>query len=63
MEQLNEIDTENVPPCNHVLEGMVNVMREDQVRGTLPRAEALAIAPSQVGGLYKVPSVIKQKHK
>lgn len=62
IEQLNEIDTENVPPCNQVLEGMVNVMREDEIGEVLPREAALSIAPSQISGLYRVPTVIKQKH-
>lgn len=63
MEQLNEIDTTNVAACNHVLKGMVNVMREDAVKDTLPRSEALGIAPAQVSGLYKVPPVLKQPSK
>ena len=60
IDQLNEIDTENVPPCNHVLADMANVMREDVVGETLPRETFLENAPSQVGGLIRVPPVIKQ---
>lgn len=60
MEQLNEIDTENVKPTDHVLEGVVNVTREDQTGETLPREVFLANAPSHVGGLIRVPTVIKQ---
>ena len=59
-EQLQEIDTDNVPPCNHVLEGIVNVTREDIVGEILPRDLFLANAPSQIGGLIRVPPVIKQ---
>lgn len=58
-EKLEEIDTENVPPCNHVLEGMNNVMREDIVGITLPREDFLANAPSQIGGMIRIPPVIK----
>jgi aspartyl-tRNA(Asn)/glutamyl-tRNA(Gln) amidotransferase subunit C len=58
-EQLEEIDTENVMPCNHVLEGTVNVMRDDVVGQTLPRELFLANAPSQIGGMIRVPPVIK----
>lgn len=61
-EQLNEVDTAHVKPCNHVLEDIVNVMREDQVGETMPRDIFLANAPSQAGGLIKVPLVLKQKH-
>ena len=60
IEQLNESDTENVPPCNHVLADMANVMREDVVGEILPRDLFLENAPSQVGGLIRVPPVIKQ---
>jgi len=59
-EQLQEIDTENVAPCNHVLEDIVNVMREDAVGETMPRETFLGNAPSQVGGLIRVPPVIKK---
>lgn len=58
-EQLEEIDTQHVPPCNHVLSDIANVMREDIVGETLSREEFLANAPSHIGGLVKVPPVIK----
>lgn len=59
IEQLQNINTENVPPCNHVLEGMANVTRDDVVGDTMPRETFLANAPSQVGGMVRVPPVIK----
>lgn len=59
IEQLQEVDTENVPPCNHVLEGMSNVMRDDIIGATLPRDVFLSNAPSQIGGMIRVPPVIK----
>jgi aspartyl-tRNA(Asn)/glutamyl-tRNA(Gln) amidotransferase subunit C len=60
VEQLQEVDTSNVPPCDHVLEEMCNVMREDEIGETMPREVFLANAPSQVGGLIRVPPVLKQ---
>ncbi len=60
IEQLQQIDTENVPPCNHVLESMANVMREDRVGEVLNREAFLANAPSHIGGMIRVPPVIKQ---
>lgn len=60
-EQLEQIDTDNVPPCNHVLEAMSNVMREDIVGEVLNRDAFLNNAPSHVGGMIRVPPVIKQK--
>lgn len=59
-EQLDEIDTTNVPPCDHVLAGINNVMRDDEVGPTLPRDLFLSNAASQIGGLIKVPTIIKQ---
>jgi len=58
-EQLEEINTDDVPPCNQVLEGMANVMREDIVVNIMPREDFLLNAPSQIGGMIRVPPVIK----
>ncbi len=59
IEQLENINTDNVPVCNHILEGMANVMREDRVGEVLNREVFLANAPSHVGGMIRVPPVIK----
>ena len=59
-EELNEINTDNVPPCNHVLEDFNNVMRKDEVGEKLPRDQFLSNTPSQIGGMIKVPTIIKQ---
>lgn len=61
IDQLNEVDTENTPPCNQVIPNMANVMREDEVGMTLPRAIFLANAPAQaqIGGMIRVPPVLK----
>ncbi len=58
-EQLNEVETEGVEPCNRVLETLSNVMREDEVGELLPRETFLANAPAHVGGMIRVPPVIK----
>ena len=60
IDQLNEVDTESVPPCNHVIKDVANLTREDQTGETLPRETFLANAPSHVGGMIRVPPVIKQ---
>ncbi|MEI8364996.1 MAG: Asp-tRNA(Asn)/Glu-tRNA(Gln) amidotransferase subunit GatC [Parachlamydiaceae bacterium] len=59
IEQLQEIDTENVSHRNQVLEGVINVMRDDIVGDTLPRDAFLGNAPSQIGGMIRVPPVMK----
>lgn len=56
---LDEVDTEGVAPCNHVLEDFVNVMREDEVGPILSRDVFLSNAPSQIGGMIRVPQVLK----
>lgn len=58
MEQLNELDTDNVPPLTHI-SSEINVMREDVVGQHLPREQGLANAPSQDGVYFKVPKVIE----
>jgi len=60
IEQLQEVDTENVTPCNHILEEMANVFREDVVSGVLDREKFLANAPSHIGGMVRVPPVINK---
>jgi aspartyl-tRNA(Asn)/glutamyl-tRNA(Gln) amidotransferase subunit C len=60
MDQLNEIDTKNVKPCNYVLRSMLkNLMREDVVKDLLPRERFLNNAPEQIGGMIRTPSVLK----
>lgn len=60
IEQLHELDTGDIQPCNHVLEGFVNVSREDIIQEPMPREVFLANAPSHTGGMVRVPPVIKQ---
>jgi len=61
VEQLKEVDTDNIAPCNHVLQDMKNVMRDDVVKETMPRDTFLSNAPEHVSGLIKVPTVIKKR--
>lgn len=57
MQQLNELDTSNVEPLAHVLP-LVNVMREDEVKPGLSREAALAGAPDQDKGQFRVPKIV-----
>lgn len=59
IDQLTEVDTEGVAPCNHILETITNVMREDETGETLSRDTFLANAPSHVGGMVRVPPILK----
>ena len=57
VEKLNELDTGNVEPLVHVAE-RCSVFREDAVGRSLPRPDALANAPDQSEGCFRVPRII-----
>lgn len=60
IEQLSEIDTKGVKPCNYVLRGMLkNRLRKDEISNPLSREQFLANAPDQIGGMIRVPPVLK----
>ena len=59
IDQLQEIDTTDVPACNHVMEQLSNVTRKDEIGPTLPREEFLSNAPAHIGGMVRVPPIIK----
>ncbi len=57
IEVLNQLDTAQIPPTAQVLP-LANVMRDDEVRPSLPREAALANAPRQRDGFIEVRSVL-----
>ena len=59
VEKLNELDTTGVEPLLH-MSNNINVLREDEVRGSISREEALKNAPLHDGQFFKVPKVIKK---
>lgn len=61
VDQLKEVETENTPPCNHVIQDVNNVMRGDIVKEVMPRETFLSNAPEHVSGMIKVPTVIKKR--
>ena len=62
VEKLNELDLEAVAPLLHINEE-INVLREDEVNGSVSRKEALKNAPLHDGEFFKVPKVIKNPKK
>ncbi len=58
VEKLKELDTAGVEPTSHVLE-ISNVMREDVVRPSLSKADALINAPEKTDDFYRVPKIIE----
>lgn len=59
VDQLQEVDTEGVTPCNHVLENCSLPLREDMVKDLLPKELFLANAPAHTGGMIRVPPILK----
>ncbi|CAG7652244.1 Aspartyl/glutamyl-tRNA(Asn/Gln) amidotransferase subunit C [Paenibacillus solanacearum] len=57
-EQLNALDTEGIEPTSHAMP-LVNVMREDAVRPSLPIEKVLLNAPDEEEGQIKVPAVLE----
>jgi aspartyl-tRNA(Asn)/glutamyl-tRNA(Gln) amidotransferase subunit C len=57
VDQLNQLDTENVPITSHVAL-LQNVFREDKVLPSLSPDQALANAPEKKEGFFGVPRVI-----
>lgn len=57
-EQLNKLDTSDIEPTSHVFP-VVNVLRPDAPRPSLPREAALQNAPEQADGMFQVPRVVE----
>jgi aspartyl-tRNA(Asn)/glutamyl-tRNA(Gln) amidotransferase subunit C len=58
--KLNELETSNIEPTSHVLD-IKNVFREDRITPSLSREEALAGAPEQEDGFFRVPKIIGER--
>jgi aspartyl-tRNA(Asn)/glutamyl-tRNA(Gln) amidotransferase subunit C len=58
METLNTLDTRGVEPTTTVIP-LVSVMRDDVVRPSLDREDALANAPDREGAYFRVPRIIE----
>ena len=57
VEKLNELDTTGITPLLH-MSSNINKLREDEIKGSISRVEALKNAPLQDGSFFKVPKVI-----
>lgn len=55
--RLEKLDTSNIPPTATVLP-LHSVMRDDEVRPSLTRAQALANAPDAIEGQFRVSAVL-----
>jgi len=59
VEKLDELDLEGTEPLLHMSDN-VNVLRDDEVKGSITREEALKNAPAHDEKFFKVPKVIKK---
>lgn len=53
---INKVDTAAISPTSHTLE-IKNVFREDTVRESLSKEDALLNAPEEMDGGFKVPKI------
>jgi aspartyl-tRNA(Asn)/glutamyl-tRNA(Gln) amidotransferase subunit C len=56
-QDMNSLDLENVVATAHPF-GLVNVVRQDDVRTSLDRDEVLAMAPDAQDGRFAVPRIM-----
>ena len=59
VEKLNELDLDKVEPLLHMSQE-INVLREDEVKGSISRNDALRNAPVHDDAFFKVPKVIRK---
>lgn len=62
VEKLNELNTDGIEPQLHMTDA-TNVLREDELQGSVSREEAMQNAPSTDGVYFKVPKVISSPAK
>ncbi len=59
--QLSEVNTEGVEPCRYVTEEVSAPLRNDESKRLIERDVFLKNAPDHVGGMIRVPKVIKDE--
>ena len=59
VEKLNEVNVDDVEPLKYMNDD-VNVLRDDEVKGQVSKADALSNAPQRDSDFFKVPKVIKK---
>jgi len=59
VEKLNELDTTGVEPLLHMRDE-INVLRQDEIKGSISREDALKNAPVHDEQFFKVPKVIRK---
>ena len=57
--KLNDLDTSNIEPMTHPIEGLKNVFRDDETWDSLTNEEALQNAKNKLEGFFKAPRIMK----
>ncbi|MFX1323227.1 MAG: Asp-tRNA(Asn)/Glu-tRNA(Gln) amidotransferase subunit GatC [Promethearchaeota archaeon] len=58
--KLNALDTDNIKPTTHPIDGLQNVFREDIPRNCLTNEEATKNAQHKKDGYFKAPRILKE---
>ncbi len=58
VEKIGELDLSGIEPSNRK-RSLVNVYRKDEVRESLAHEKAMANAPEELNGLFKVPKIVE----
>ena len=59
--KLDNLDTSNVRPLTHPIDGLKNVFREDEPWESLSNEDALKNAKHKKDGYFKAPRILKEK--
>lgn len=59
--KLDDLDTSNIEPTTHPIDGLKNVFREDEPWESLSNEEALKNAKHKKDGYIKAPRILKDK--
>ena len=59
-EDIERLDVKDIPPTAHPL-ALRNVVRADELRPSLDRAEVLACAPAVESGQFRVPQILGEE--
>lgn len=59
VETLSQLNTEGIEPLMHMGQS-VNVLREDEIKGSISKSEALQNAPGTQTSFFQVPKVIRK---
>ncbi|MGB0582838.1 MAG: Asp-tRNA(Asn)/Glu-tRNA(Gln) amidotransferase subunit GatC [Limisphaerales bacterium] len=58
VDQLKEVNVDGVDATAHPIP-LTNVMRDDELRDSLPHDQAMQNAPKELNGLFQVPKIVE----